>query len=212
MHMRRSRRLAAVTILLATFAVARGVAEDDRVLQRIEDVTLGPEYSSSGAICAGWVRLPMLSIVEGTEDEGRVVEASVSEINRALTTTAVQGVRSEKATASGADIPVYFVPLRRSPELVRNNGFQYVDRNSGYFRTFWNERHEIQSGIVLLASVRLSGTAVRHFALEAMSQVSGLLGDFHLVSESMFYAQDKDGRGSYRLLMPPGPTLRVERA
>jgi len=169
------------------------------VLRWIEDVILGPEYGGTGAICARWVRAPLLSVVEGTEEERRVIAACLAEINRALARTPVREIRIDRPGNPRADIVVYCVSQQQFPELARRHGFPYVEGNLGYFWTFWNERYEIQSGIVLLASDMLAGQSFRHFALEEITQVLGLSGDSPVFAESIFYGRGDDG-GTAELL------------
>ena len=178
--------------LVALLAVARA-AEEDEVLRWIEDVVLGPEYGGSGAICARWVRTPTLSVVEAPAPECEMIAACVEEINRALARTSIREIRIDRPGNLGADILVYCVRQKEFPALARKHAFQYVEGNLGYFWTFWNDRHEINSGIVLLASDRLTAETFRHFALEEITQVLGLSGDSPVFAESVFYSQGNDG-------------------
>jgi hypothetical protein len=93
-----------------------------------------------------------------------------------------------------ADIRIYFAPLSDFPALAKNHGFRYVKGNLGYFWTFWNARHEIEQAYVLLASDKLSGRQLRHFALEELTQALGLSNDSPVFHGSIFYA-GPDGGG-----------------
>ena len=191
-------RVAALA-LVSTFLAVRMGAADDPVLEWIEDVVLGPEYGGSGAIASRWVRAPVLKLVEGSTEDRRVVEACVAEINSALARTPIREIVLARTGVAGADILVYSVPLHRFPELARRHGFQYVEGNLGFFWTFWNERHEIQSAVVLLASDRLSETALRHIALVEITQSLGLSGDSPVFPESVFFSRDDDGGAAEHL-------------
>ena len=193
------RWLLSACLTAALFTVPAARAAEDPVLRWIEDVILGPEYGGTGAICARWVRSPSLSVLEGTETERRVVAACLVEINEALAKTPVRKIRIDRPGNPRADIVVYCVPHEQFPALARRHGFSYVEGNLGYFWTFWNERHEIQSGVVLLASDRLAGQSLRHFALEEITQVLGLSGDSPVFVESIFYSQGPDGGKAERL-------------
>jgi len=187
------RRALLVIAGLGALAAMEVSAQENAELRWIEDVVLGPEYGGTGAICARWVRTPSLSVLEGSELERRVIAECIGEINRALAATPIREIALDRPGNHRADIVVYCVPLKRFPELARKHGFPYVEGNLGYFWTFWNERHEIQFGIVLLASDALAGQTLRHFALEEMTQVLGLSGDSPVFSESIFYSRGDDG-------------------
>jgi hypothetical protein len=91
------------------------------------------------------------------------------------------------------------VSRRRFPELARKHGFQYVEGNLGYFWTFWNERPEIQPGILLLASDVSTGQTLRHFALEEMTEVFGLAGPHQFLPRTFFSSRGDDGGAAEHL-------------
>ncbi|GAN32504.1 MAG: hypothetical protein UZ01_00774 [Candidatus Brocadia sinica] len=166
---------------------------NDRVAHWVEQVILGPEFGGVGKICSRWVKTPRLSIFGASEQQQKVVTDVITHLNETLTKTPIKKIELLKATDVGADIQVYFAPLQDFPSLAKQHKFQYVQDNWGYFWTFWNGRHEIESAFVLLASDKLQGKALQHFALEEITQSLGLSNDSPVFPESIFYAKGNNG-------------------
>lgn len=65
--------------------------------------------------------------------------------------------------------------------------------NQAVFWSFWDEKHVITRSVVLLASDRLTGPQLRHFAFEEITQALGLAQDSDEFPDSIFFERDADG-------------------
>lgn len=194
-------RLALVALLLPLLAPARPAAAQtpDEVLAWAATVILGPEYGGDGKVCSRWVKAPTLSVFGGTDEERAVVADTVKQINAVLADTPLKGIKPLGPGDERADIRVYFAPLADFPKLADRHAFKYVEGNWGYFWTFWNGRREIDRAYVLLASDKLAGKRLRHFALEEITQCLGLMNDSPAFPDSIFYSKGDDGGDAQKL-------------
>lgn len=87
----------------------------------------------------------------------------------------------------GANIKVYFVPLRDFSKVAKENGFDYIASNLGFFDVRWNSDFELIRATVLIADDKLSGRRLHHYLLEEVTQCCGLAGDSHRFKDSVFY-------------------------
>jgi hypothetical protein len=192
-------QFAVVFALLLGATGAAAAQPDDRTTRWIEDVLLGPEYGGDGEICARWIKSPTLSVFGANQEQSAHVRTVVDQINGTLESTPLRRITLLPPADTAADIHVYFARLSDFPRLAGQLGFQYHPGNWGYFWVRWNGAHEIFNADVLLASDRLRGATLRHFALEEITQSLGLMGDSPVYPDSVFYSRGSDGGDAQRL-------------
>ena len=161
---------------------------NDRVLRWAQQILLGPEFGGEGEVCSLWVESPSISVFGGSTKEYTVVMETVLQLNEILTNTKLKQLRMVTRNNTGADIRVYFIPLNEFFDAATKHGFTYVKGNLGYFWTFWNAQHEINRAYVLLASDKLRGEELQHFALEEITQALGLSNDSPIFHDSIFHS------------------------
>ena len=137
----------------------------------IDQVCSGPEFGTT-AVSAKWGSSPSLSVFGANREQHRIVEDVVSELNEVLQETPLKKIRLLEPNKS-AGIRVYFAPIRKFPDLAKNTIFEYVRGNQGYFYVFWSGGYRINRAYVLLASDKLHGARLKHFALEEINTVVG---------------------------------------
>jgi len=172
---------------------------DADVVRWAEQVLLGPEYGGQEKVCSRWVASPRLSVFGASAQEEKVVAEVVAHLNETLARTRIGRIRMVASNDPRAEIRVYFAPISQFPTIAQQHGFRYFQGNLGYFWTFWNGRHEIYRAIVLLASDRLQGQKLRHFALEEITQSLGLSNDSPVFPDSVFFAKGGDGGAAQTL-------------
>ena len=186
------------TLCVALLLAAVGCGPDDPVLRWVEGVTLGPEFGGAGKVCSRWVTTPTLSVFGGDDAQRKVVAEVLDHLNEALADTPIKKVELLPPGDESATVRVYFAPLGEFHALAKKHKFKYVEGNWGYFWTFWSN-NEINRAYVLLASDKLGGTALRHFALEEITQTLGLSNDSPMFPDSLFYSKGSDGGNAQRL-------------
>jgi len=172
--------------------------DDEKVseLQKfVEDVCLGAEYQDWNWFRAPrvsrWVASPKLSLFGASDEHKQVIADVIIEINDALKETPIR-IEALEPNTEDASLKVFFAPIEEFNQISRQHGFNFESGNLGYFWVFWNREHEIQKAIVLLATDRLQGKQLTHFALEEITQALGLMNDSMLFKYSIFYEQDGD--------------------
>lgn len=193
--------LALTATLLIVAAGCRSDADRsvaDPVLRWVEGVTLGPEFGGGGKVCSRWVTAPTLSVFGGGDVQRKVVEDVLAHLNETLAETPIKKVELLPPDDESASVRVYFAPLAEFPSLAKKHNFKYVEGNWGYFWTFWRN-NEINRAYVLLATDKLRGDTLRHFALEEITQTLGLMNDSPESPDSVFYSKWGDGGGAQQL-------------
>jgi hypothetical protein len=191
--------LAAISLLGSVQLSPAAAEPDQRTLRWLQEVLLGPEYGGDGRRCARWTRQPTLSTYYANREQSELVADVVAELNDVLSQTSIGGIALLAPQHDAADIRVYFVPLSRFPSLAAQLGFPYSNKDIGYFWDFWDDSHRIQRAYVLLASDRLKGRQLRHFALEEITQSLGPMSDSSIYPQSAFYANGDDGGDAQHL-------------
>tara|TARA_Y100001934_G_scaffold229859_1_gene277119 strand:+ start:328 stop:1209 length:882 start_codon:yes stop_codon:yes gene_type:complete len=166
------------------------VKSTDKVIRWAQQITLGPEFGGAGQICSLWAKSPSLSVFGGTTKEYKVVLDTITHLNETLSDTRLKRINMLSRNNSAAKIRVYFSPLEEFPKIAKKHNFTYVKNNWGYFWTFWNSRHEINRAYVLLATDKLEGGMLNHFALEEITQILGLSNDSPFFQGSIFHSGD----------------------
>lgn len=173
--------------LAVSASPARAELPED-VVRWAEKVVLGPEYGGDGKICARWVKNPTVSIMTGTDEQKQVVRDTIAHINETLVPTKFK-MELLKDGDENAEITIYYDNLDALPDLARRLKCGFVQGNWGYASVSWNGKHEITRGTVLLASDKLRGDLLKHFALEEITHTLGLLNDSEEYPESTFYSK-----------------------
>lgn len=172
------------------------VAPEDRTKVRtwMETVALGTEFGRREERVVRWTKPIRLSVMQGDQAVRRDLIELVPLLNETLG-PAGAGITVVGDRDSRASMQVHFAPLDQFDAIARQNGFTYVRGNHGYFHLFWTPRWEIYRAVVLLATDKLSGTSLRHFTFEEITQALGLANDSPLFPDSIFYARGADGGG-----------------
>lgn len=164
----------------------RGQGIDSEVARFVGEVAIGSEYDHDLQVAMKWTEPAKLSVFGGDAKQTRFVREAVQKINRALSPTNMS-VQFGRPDDQSATLKVYFAPLSRFPQIAKRENITYIEGNWGYFFCERNDQFEIESAIVLLASDRLRGDRLKHFALEEITQSLGLPGDSGRYSSSLFY-------------------------
>lgn len=157
-----------------------------KVARFVGEVLVGHEYDNQDLVAMKWDRSPQLSLFGASPAETRVVKSCVRKINSALEETDIQ-IEMLDAEDDDATLKVYFAPLAQFREIAKKEGIAYFDNNDGYFFVRWKRKYAIDSAVVLLASDRMEGNQLKHFAMEEITQSLGLPGDSKHFKDSLFY-------------------------
>ncbi len=167
--------------------LAAGTAQELAVLKK---VVLGAEYNNDGTVYR-YTQIPSISIFQGNSTQQNIVNYVIGQLNSAFVGTSFR-VKLAAPNDASAQIHVYFAPMGDFPTIANQNGFQYVSGNSGFFSSNWNNRHEIQNSVVMIATDVLTLNQQISVALEEMSQCMGPGGDQSVIKDSIFYETDTD--------------------
>lgn len=184
---------------LTVFAIGLGLAEkpahaqrlDKEVVRFVGEVSIDAEYTGNNHVLMRWARPARLSLFDADDRQTEIVTAAVDKINNALAVTDMN-IEMGAPHDDNATLKVYFAPLRQLPEIAQTEDFPYVEGNWGYFYVRWNRKFEIESAVVMLASDKLRGARLKHFALEEITQALGLPGDSKRFKNSVFYEDQSE--------------------
>ena len=169
--------------------VASGKRERDALIAKwAQEVLLGAKFGGQGLVCSRWLKSPTLTVFGADPRQTKVVEETLSEIGEVLSETSIKRIVRKKPGKSSADIQVFFAPLAKFSELATKHGFRLPNGNLGYTYITWNDNHEIVKAVVLLASDKLEGEKLKHFALEQLIRSLGLLNDSAQFEDSVSYS------------------------
>lgn len=194
--MRRTLIILATTVTFVTSSVAAEPPRD-KIKRFVQQVTLGPEFGSNRKAASRWESSPALSVFGANPEQKKLVEEVVETLNPALKVSG-QEIQLLADATPNATIKVYFAPLKEHPKIARDNKVAYEKGNLGMFWMFWDDKNVITHSIVLLASDKLSGNRLRHFAFEEITQSLGLAEDSDEFRDSIFYARGSDGGDAIR--------------
>ena len=161
-------------------------------------VALGTEYGNAAKRCARFAHPITLSVMQGTATERAALLELIPLLDRELRTAGSALTLLPDGSASAA-IEVHFVKLSEFDAIGKAKGFPVVPGNDGYFWTFWDNSHRITKAHVLLAKDQLSGSKLRHFTFEEVTQALGLSNDSPTFSDSIFYANGANGGAAIAL-------------
>lgn len=178
-------------------------AEDRAQVKRwVLEVALGMEFPSAGGHAAEvvrrWTRPIRVSVMRG----GRASRTDLDDVVATLDGLLRPRGLSMELVGDGdptAKLQVYYAPSAELGGIARSHGFTYVAGNDGFFHSFWNDASEIDRVFVLLATDKLSGTTLRHFTFEEITQALGLARDSALFADSVFFAKGDDGGSAQEL-------------
>jgi hypothetical protein len=166
----------------------------------VKEVILGPEFGSSAKLVARWKTSPQVSVFGANSEQKQLVNEVVATLNTQLLPSGItMNVGADQDTS--ASFKIYFAPLSEFDQIAQDNGFTNVPGNWGLFWTFWNGNREIYKSVVMLANDLLTGTSMRHFAHEEITQALGMSNDSAIYSDSVFFAKGSDG-GQAQTLSP----------
>jgi hypothetical protein len=171
-------------------------AEDRAQVKRwVMDVALGTEFPASGGpaeVVRRWTQPIRLSVMRGGRASRKDLDDVVSVLDGLLRPRGL----SMEIVGDGdrtAKLQVFYAPSAELGGIASANGFSYLAGNDGFFYTFWNAAFELDRVYVLLATDKLSGTTMRHFTFEEVTQALGLARDSAIFSDSIFFASGDDG-------------------
>jgi hypothetical protein len=193
------RRLGVAIALGCLLASPAQSAEPSRskIKRFVQQIALAPEFGSKKNVVSRWAKAPSISVFGATPAEKAVVEEVVGMINPSLKST-IGEIRVLPDNDPSAELKVFFAPLAEFPRIAKENNVQFVAGNLGLFWTNWDEGNVIQSGIVMLASDRLTGSQLKHVVLEEIVQSLGLSNDSDEFPDSIFFARGTDGGSATR--------------
>jgi hypothetical protein len=183
--------LSAIGIACAASSVAVEPPRS-KIKRFVQQVTLGPEFGSNRKVVSRWMSPPTLTAFGATPEQKRLIEEVVQTINPALKASGKE-IKLLADAAPDATIKVYFAPLQAHSKIARDHGATYEKGNLGTFWMFWDAKNVITHSLVLLASDKLDGNRMRHFAFEEITQSLGLAEDSDEFRDSIFYARGNDG-------------------
>lgn len=174
-------------VLWATLSAAQ--ASERRVVRRhVFSVMMQSEYGTTGRRrVVRWATSPQLYIDGGAEHHREMARQTAQQLSALLTDAA--GLAIEEVDEPGrANLRLYFAPLDALPDIAAREGFHYVPGNQGLFWVFWDNRHQIDRAIILIAEDWVQNDEqMTHLLLEEMTQSLGLMNDSPLFPESIFY-------------------------
>lgn len=179
----------AQSVLAFTIFTTSSTAEaqlDQRTVRFVEDVLFEAEYDiRPQRFCKLWSSAPRLSTFGPDNQHPRVIKNVVKQLNECLPDKIEIEILSPGDES--ATLKIYFVPLDDFPQIAEANGFQAVENNWGFFYTSWNYQFEIEKAVVMIATDKLSGSRLHHFALEEITQSLGFVGDSKRFEKSVFF-------------------------
>lgn len=181
-------RLTLLTLVWFSFCPPTGLGQtiDPEVARFVGEVAVGTEYNEGSRVTVKWSDPVKLSLYDADAKQTRITKECIDKINRALATTNMK-IEVLEANDPDATLKVYFAPLANFQEIADKHDINYVQGNWGYFYLMWNDKYEIKRAVVMLASDRLRGQRLKHFALEEITQALGLAGDSSRFEESLFF-------------------------
>ncbi len=193
--------LAVLSVFLAFAAPASAELPDARTLRWIEQVLLGHEFGKTKAKVVRWARPRITVSVFGANAEGKAAVAQAVEALRQALAGSGPRLVLENDDAPWANIQVYFSSKAGLPALAAKYQIKAPPDDLGFFWLRWDNRNVITRAYVFLASDKLAGRGLRHFALEEIAQSLGLAGDSPEFADSIFFQHEKDG-GQVQQLSP----------
>ena len=179
--------------LIPPFPSSQPRSLDPETVRFVGDVICEMEFSEKGETkISRWAKSPRLSVFENDDLHPVVVKNVVKQINDCLPKE-IQ-IKHLPDKDDSANMKVYFVPVSEFPKIAEQHGFQWVEGNWGFFDLRWNQDHEIQRAIVLIATDKLYGSRLHHFLLEEVTQSLGMAGDSKRYPKSVFYEDEPRGK------------------
>ena len=182
----------ALTVALQSAPLHAGGEPRGKVKRFALQVMLGTEYGSSAKVVSRWTKAPSVSVFGGTDDQKAVVEEVFRTIGPILQPV-IGHIEILPDNNAAASMKIYFAPQKDFRKIADSHGVRYREDDLGAFWMFWNSRNIMTSSFVLLASDKLSGDSLKHFAFEEITQSFGLAQDSDEFPDSIFYARGSDG-------------------
>lgn len=186
-----------VALLGSTSTLRAGEPSRSKIKRFVQKVVLGPEFGSDKKVASRWMTPPTVSIFGATPEQKAVVEEVLKTIHPIIKAT-IGELQLLPDSSPAATMKVYFAPLQDFSRIARENKATVEKGNLGYFWMFWDEKNSMTSTGVLLASDKLAGKELRHFAFEEIMQSFGLAEDSDEFPDSVFYSRGNDGGNATR--------------
>src|SRR5262249_54345089 len=142
-------------------------------------------------VCHRWARTPKVALVRASPEQKKAAEEAVKHLNEALAGTPIfklelLGKEARPGAEAEADIRIHFAPEKELADVAQKYDFKYARGNRGFYRAWWNERHEMTKAVVLIAD-ELRGADLRSMVLKELVQSLGLAFESPAFSDSIFY-------------------------
>ena len=173
----------------ATYTAAAGGSRPAATSQRYSraaldyffEVAFGNEFSNNPDTnyIRKWSSSLRLSVRGGpTAADRATIARIVSELNQLL-----GGSVRILLTDQNPNAVMFFVPEAAFSRYDPN----YVPRNLGFFRVWWNQRLEIQRARILISTTGVTQRERSHLIREELTQALGLMNDADTYRDSTFY-------------------------
>lgn len=145
------------------------------------EVAFGNEFSNNPDTnyIRKWANVMRLKVLGSpTAADLAAVDRIVAELNRLM-----GGQMQIARVTQDANATIYFVP---EAEFTTYDP-QYVPRNLGFFRVWWNQKLEIQRARILISTTGINQRERSHLIREELTQSLGLMNDADTYRDSTFY-------------------------
>ncbi|TAD80340.1 MAG: DUF2927 domain-containing protein [Oscillatoriales cyanobacterium] len=145
------------------------------------EVAFGNEFSNNPDTnyIRKWSNAMRLSVQGSpTNTDLADLDRIVAELNRLMA-----GQMQIARVTQDANATIYFVPEAEFPTYDH----QYIPRNLGFFRVWWNQKLEIQRARILISTTGINQRERSHLIREELTQSLGLMNDAETYRDSTFY-------------------------
>jgi len=151
------------------------------------EIALSAEHGESGNIIHKWVDDIGIKIKgRSTDRDLETVDEVISELNYII-----DGIKLD-IVVWDPDIEIYFDSVDRFSSIEPN----YVQGNSGFFWTWWDDSGALYKARILIATGGINQKERSHLIREELTQSLGMMNDSYEYRDSIFY-QDWTDTGSY---------------
>lgn len=145
------------------------------------EVAFGNEFSNNPDTnyIRKWSKTMRLQVLGSpTHADLAALDQIVAELNRLM-----GGRMQITRVTEEANATIYFVPEAEFLTYDR----QYVPRNLGFFRVWWDQKLEIQRARILISTTGINQRERSHLIREELTQSLGLMNDADTYRDSTFY-------------------------
>lgn len=164
-----------------------------KIKRFVTSVSLGPEYGDAKRVVSRWTTAPTVSVFGASEEQKALVAEVLGKIGPLLQPSLGE-IQMLPDGSNAATMRIHFGTQDHLSKVALDRKIVYNKNDWGFFWMFWNERNEITSSIILLATDKLTAkNALRHYAYEEIIQSFGLAQDSDEFPDSIFFAKGDDG-------------------